>query len=136
MKTGKDEHLARNEVGITTKRLFRDLRSICMDRHIERLLLFQPKSSHRHRRSETAYPNGIPALTTGLLVLSLAHLRQYGLMSLPVRSRSREGFLEDIEDHEDHEVSRSGKLRIIDRVWKSWGKERSWYDLAGSRAGR
>ena len=76
------------------------------------------------------------SLTTGLLVLSLAHLREYGLTSLPARSRLREGLLEDIEDLEDPELSRSEKLRIIDRMWKSWGKELSWYDLAGRRTGR
>ncbi|KAG2156003.1 uncharacterized protein EDB93DRAFT_1072110, partial [Suillus bovinus] len=62
-------------------------------------------------------------LTTGLLVLSLAHLREYALTSLPARSRLREGFLEDIEDLEDPVLRRSEKLRIIDRMWKSWGKE-------------
>ena len=70
------------------------------------------------------------------MVLSLAHLREYALASLPARSRLREGFLEDIEDLEDPELSRSEKLRIIDRMWKSWGKELSWYDLAGGVANR
>jgi nuclear-control-of-ATPase protein 2 len=111
--------------------------SIYIYRRIERLLLFQPKSSlHRHRNSETVQPDSIPALTTGLLVLSLAHLREYGLTSLPARSRLREGFLEDIEDLEGPELSRSEKLRIVDRMWKSWGKELGWYDLAGGRANR
>ncbi|OAX33250.1 NCA2-domain-containing protein [Rhizopogon vinicolor AM-OR11-026] len=103
-------------------------------RRLERLLLFQPKSSHHRRNSETVHPDDIPPLTTGLLVLSLAHLREYALTSLPARSRLREGFLEDIEGLEDPQLGRSEKLRIIDRMWKSWGKELSWYDLAGSRS--
>ncbi|KAG2361507.1 ATP synthase regulation protein NCA2-domain-containing protein [Suillus spraguei] len=104
-------------------------------RRIERLLLFQPKLHHRHN-VETAHSDTIPALTTGLLVLSLAHLREYALTSLPARSRLREGFLEDIEDLEDPALSRSEKLRIIDRMWKSWGKELGWYNLAGGRSNR
>lgn len=104
-------------------------------RRIERLLLFQPKLHHRHN-AETVHSDTIPALTTGLLVLSLAHLREYALTSLPARSRLREGFLEDIEDLEDPALSRSEKLRIIDRMWKSWGKELGWYKLAGGRLNR
>jgi len=44
--------------------------------------------------------------------------------------------LEDIEDLEDPGLSRSEKLRIIDRMWKSWGKELGWYDLTGGRTNR
>lgn len=105
-------------------------------RRIERLLLFQPKLSHHHHDTENLHSDTIPALTTGLLVLSLAHLREYALTSLPARSRLREGFLEDIEDLEDPGLRRSEKLRIIDRMWKSWGKELGWYDLAGGRSTR
>ncbi|KAG2129158.1 NCA2-domain-containing protein [Suillus clintonianus] len=103
-------------------------------RRIERLLLFQPKLAHHHHNTENVHSDTIPALTTGLLVLSLAHLREYALTSLPARSRLREGFLEDIEDLEDPGLRRSEKLRIIDRMWKSWGKELGWYDLAGGRS--
>lgn len=101
-------------------------------RRIERLLLFQPKLLHHRHDTENVHSENIPALTTGLLVLSLAHLREYALTSLPARSRLREGFLEDIEILEDPALRRSEKLRIIDRMWKSWGKELGWYDLAGS----
>ncbi|KAG2102205.1 NCA2-domain-containing protein [Suillus discolor] len=103
-------------------------------RRIERLLLFQPKLSHHHHDTENLHSDTIPALTTGLLVLSLAHLREYALTSLPARSRLREGFLEDIEDLEDPGLRRSEKLRIIDRMWKSWGKELGWYTLAGGES--
>ncbi|KAG2156005.1 NCA2-domain-containing protein [Suillus bovinus] len=105
-------------------------------RRIERLLLFQPKLLHHHHDTENLHSDTIPALTTGLLVLSLAHLREYALTSLPARSRLREGFLEDIEDLEDPGLRRSEKLRIIDRMWKSWGKELGWYDLSGGRSYR
>ncbi|KAG1745975.1 NCA2-domain-containing protein [Suillus paluster] len=105
-------------------------------RRIERLLLFEPKSSHHRHNTENAHSDAIPALTTGLLVLSLAQLREYALTSLPARSRLREGFLEDIKDLEDPGLRRTEKLRIIDRMWKSWGKELGWYDLAGGRSDR
>ncbi|KAG1885102.1 NCA2-domain-containing protein [Suillus subluteus] len=105
-------------------------------RRIERLLLFQPKLLHHHHDTENVHSDTIPALTTGLLVLSLAHLREYALTSLPARSRLREGFLEDIEFLEDPGLRRSEKLRIIDRMWKSWGKELGWYDLAGGGSNR
>ncbi|KAG1751173.1 NCA2-domain-containing protein [Suillus lakei] len=105
-------------------------------RRIERLLLFQPKLVHHRHNIENVPSDTIPALTTGLLVLSLAHLREYALTSLPARSRLREGFLEDIEDLEDPGLRRSEKLRIIDRMWKSWGRELGWYDLAGGRSNR
>ncbi|KAG1872478.1 NCA2-domain-containing protein [Suillus subalutaceus] len=105
-------------------------------RRIERLLLFQPKLLHHHHDIENVHSDTIPALTTGLLVLSLAHLREYALTSLPARSRLREGFLEDIEFLEDPGLRRSEKLRIIDRMWKSWGKELGWYDLAGGGSNR
>ncbi|KAG1770838.1 NCA2-domain-containing protein [Suillus placidus] len=105
-------------------------------RRIERLLLFQPKLLHHRHNTENVNSDTIPALTTGLLVLSLAHLREYALTSLPARSRLREGFLEDIEDLEDPGLRRSEKLRIIDRMWKSWGKELGWYTLANGRSNR
>lgn len=105
-------------------------------RRIERLLLFQPKLLHHHHDTENVHSDTIPALTTGLLVLSLTHLREYALTSLPARSRLREGFLEDIEILEDPGLRRSEKLRIIDRMWKSWGKELGWYDLAGGGSNR
>ncbi|KAF8555702.1 NCA2-domain-containing protein [Imleria badia] len=103
-------------------------------RRIERLLLFQPKTAHRHAdqpHGVESSPNAIPPLTTGLLVLSLTHLRQYALMSLPARSRLREGFLEDVQDLEDPGLGRWEKLRVLERMWSSWGRELGWYEVAG-----
>ncbi|KIJ17751.1 hypothetical protein PAXINDRAFT_111300 [Paxillus involutus ATCC 200175] len=103
-------------------------------RRIERLLLFQPKSSHKHAaRQPDAQPDSIPPLTSGLLVLSLTHLRNYALASLPLRSRLREGFLEDVRDLEDPSLGRWEKLRVLDRMWNSWGRELGWHEVAGGR---
>ncbi|KAF9221674.1 NCA2-domain-containing protein [Gyrodon lividus] len=103
-------------------------------RRIERLLLFQPKSSHKHAdQQHDKQPDSIPSLTSGLLVLSLTHLRNYALTSLPSRSRLREGFLEDVQDLEDPSLGRWEKLRVLDRMWNSWGRELEWYDIAGGR---
>ncbi|KAI9573251.1 hypothetical protein HD554DRAFT_2008190, partial [Boletus coccyginus] len=54
-------------------------------------------------------------LIMALLVLSLTHLRQYALTSLPARSRLREGFLEDVRDLKDPSSGRWEKLRVLDR---------------------
>ncbi|KAH7885316.1 NCA2-domain-containing protein [Phlebopus sp. FC_14] len=108
-------------------------------RRIERLLLFQPKSPHRDGvgdRPLDAQPfsDSIPPLTSGLLVLSLTHLRHYALTCLPSRSRLREGFLEDVQDLEDPSLGRWEKLRVLDRMWNSWGHELGWYGLgSGSK---
>lgn len=104
------------------------------DRRIERLLLFQPKASHRHTEQPheaESSSNSIPPLTTGLLVLSLTHLREYALTSLPARSRLREGFLEDVQDLEDPSLGRWEKLRVLESMWRSWGRELGWYEVAG-----
>ncbi|KIJ64535.1 hypothetical protein HYDPIDRAFT_28474 [Hydnomerulius pinastri MD-312] len=108
-------------------------------RRIERLLLFQPKSSHHshldHQRTSNASTqlptDTIPPLTSGLLVLSLTDLRKYALTSLPARSRLREGFLEDVQDLEDPSLGRWEKLRVLDRMWNNWGSELGWFELAG-----
>ena len=66
-------------------------------------------------------------LTQGLLLVSLSHLRHYAEHNLPKRSRIREGFLEDLNDLED--PSRGGrdeKVRIVQRMWRSWGDALGW----------
>ncbi|KAH7928456.1 NCA2-domain-containing protein [Leucogyrophana mollusca] len=108
-------------------------------RRIERLLVFQPKSTHgahRHLDSSQTPNEPIPPLTSGLLVLSVTHLREYALASLPARSRLREGFLEDVQDLEDPSLGRAEKLRVIDRMWKNWGEELGWFRLAAGRRSR
>ncbi|KAH0832045.1 ATP synthase regulation protein NCA2-domain-containing protein [Lanmaoa asiatica] len=102
-------------------------------RRVERLLLFQPKTPHRHAdrpRDVESPANSISPLTTGLLVLSLTHLRHYALTSLPARSRLREGFLADVQDLEDPSLGWWEKLRILERMWNSWGHELGWYEVA------
>ncbi|KAN0087554.1 ATP synthase regulation protein NCA2 domain containing protein [Tylopilus felleus] len=100
-------------------------------RRIERLLLFQPHRYADQPRDVESSSNSIPPLTSGLLVLSLTHLRQYALTSLPARSRLREGFLEDVQDLEDPSLGRWEKLRVVERMWGSWGRELGWYEVAG-----
>jgi len=53
-------------------------------------------------------------------------MRYYGETCLPPSSRIREGFLEDVKDLEDPRLGRSEKLRVIDRMWKSWGTTLGW----------
>ena len=69
-------------------------------------------------------------LTSGLLLLSVARLRRYAETALPARSRLREGFLEDVADLEDPRLGRADKLRVLDRMWRSWGEPLGWNRIA------
>lgn len=73
---------------------------------------------------------GIPPLTSGLLLLEVTHLRRFGEKWLPVNSRLREGFLEDVADLENTTFGRGEKLRVVDRMWKSWGGILGWETAA------
>jgi nuclear control of ATPase protein 2 len=95
-------------------------------RRIERLLVFQPKFTHQLERSTRCSSSAIPALTSGLLLLSVTHLRTYAETCLPARSGLREGFLEDVQDLEDPGLGRTEKLRVVDRMWNSWGEVLGW----------
>jgi nuclear-control-of-ATPase protein 2 len=97
-------------------------------RRIERLLVFQPHSHHLTDGIVTPLDPGdsLPPLTSGLLLLSVTQLRYYGEMCLPPSSRIREGFLEDVKDLEDPRLGRNEKLRVLDRMWKSWGTTLGW----------
>ncbi|EPT05130.1 hypothetical protein FOMPIDRAFT_1027347 [Fomitopsis schrenkii] len=95
-------------------------------RRIERLLIAQPTSHHSHTRSTTSQPLSIPPLTSGLLLLSVSHLRAYAERYLAANSRLREGFLEDVADLEDPALGRTEKLRVLDRMWRSWGEVLGW----------
>lgn len=95
-------------------------------RRIERLLITQP-----HARGDNFGRNGaIPHLTAGLLLLSVSSLRQYAETWLPSRSRLREGFLEDVGDLEDPGLDRDEKTRVVERMWRSWGRALGWEHLA------
>jgi nuclear-control-of-ATPase protein 2 len=105
-------------------------------RRIERLLITQPdtrknQQHHTHAEAEHHSPEGakggaIPPLTTGLLLLSVSSLRQYAETCLPPRSRLREGFLEDVGDLEDPRLGREEKMRVVERMWRSWGHALEW----------
>lgn len=108
-------------------------------RRIERLLITQPRTRkhehpHTHVKGEQHDTKGtkgaIPPLTTGLLLLSVSSLRQYAETRLPLRSRLREGFLEDVGDLEDPRLGREEKLRVVERMWRSWGQALGWERLA------
>ena len=91
-------------------------------RRIEHLLIFLPKSPHHHLKSTPS----IPPLTSGLLLLSVTHLRRYAETYLSTRSGLREGFLEDVQDLEDPSLDRTEKLRVVDRMWRNWGELLGW----------
>ena len=63
---------------------------------------------------------------TGMLLISVTRLRAYAEANLPVNSRLREGFLEDVGDLEDPGLGRGEKLRVLDRMWRSWGEVLGW----------
>ncbi|KAI0366890.1 NCA2-domain-containing protein [Pilatotrama ljubarskyi] len=102
-------------------------------RRIERLLVAQPDSHHHRAHSATSSnrpPTAVSPLTSGLLLLSVTHLRKYAQTSLPANSRLREGFLEDVADLEDPNLGRADKLRVVDRMWRSWGDVLGWSRVA------
>jgi nuclear-control-of-ATPase protein 2 len=108
-------------------------------RRTERLLIMQPgtrghERHHTHTQAEPQDTDGtmgtIPHLTAGLLLLSVSSLRQYAETCLPLRSRLREGFLEDVGDLEDPRLGREEKMRVVERMWRSWGRALGWEHLA------
>ncbi|CAL1712878.1 unnamed protein product [Somion occarium] len=106
-------------------------------RSIERLLIALPKSKHDHTPSSPADQppsSSIPPLTSGLLLLSLTYLRSYATTYLPQNSRLREGFLDDVSDLENPALGRGEKMRIVDRMWKSWGDVLGWRRIAASES--
>ncbi|KAI9443379.1 NCA2-domain-containing protein [Lactarius indigo] len=96
-------------------------------RRIERLLITQP---HTHTHGGGDRKGTIPHLTAGLLLLSVSSLRKYAETWLPPRSRLREGFLEDVGDLEDPGLDREEKMRVVERMWRSWGRALGWENLA------
>jgi len=107
-------------------------------RRIERLLITQPhvrehEPHHTHTQAERHdardTKDTILPLTAGLLLLSVSSLRQYAETWLPPRSRLREGFLEDVGDLEDPRLGREEKLRVVERMWRSWGHALGWERL-------
>jgi nuclear-control-of-ATPase protein 2 len=102
-------------------------------RRIERLLTLQPQHvpPYDSAESATTTTSGIPHLTTGLLLMSLTRLRAFAVHVLPSGSGTREGFIEDVEDLEDVQLGRMEKLRVLDRMWKSWGGLLGWGNVGG-----
>ncbi|KAI5114949.1 hypothetical protein M0805_003689, partial [Coniferiporia weirii] len=94
-------------------------------RHVERLLLTNPGSSSALRTGQGS-ESALPALTSGLLLISLARLRAYTEARLPARSLLREGVLADIGDLESPDLGRAEKLRVVERMWRSWGALMGW----------
>ncbi|KAH9846116.1 NCA2-domain-containing protein [Lenzites betulinus] len=105
-------------------------------RRIERLLVAHPEAHHRHTTHPTVAtltdrpPTAVSPLTSGLLLLSVTHLRKYAETTLPANSRLREGFLEDVTDLEDPTLGRADKLRVVERMWRSWGEVLGWGRIA------
>ena len=93
-------------------------------RRIERLLI---ATSGQRTVGAAA---SIDPRTSGLLLLSTTHLRSYADRRLPSNSRLHNGFLEDVADLEDPGLGRDEKLRVVDRMWNSWGRVLGWYDIA------
>ena len=85
------------------------------------------RSSKSSLSSKIEETDLLPPKTSGLVILSLTHLRSYAMRYLPPRSRVREGFLEDIIDLENPELGREAKKRVIERMWRCWGVQLEWY---------
>jgi nuclear control of ATPase protein 2 len=106
-------------------------------RRVERLLntlpSTKPNSRTHHTHDQENKEGTIPALTSGLLLLSVTRLRAYAETQLPARSKLRAGFLEDIEDLEDPSFTRTQKLRVIERMWRCWSHVLGWERIVAER---
>ncbi|KAH8825237.1 NCA2-domain-containing protein [Flagelloscypha sp. PMI_526] len=71
----------------------------------------------------------IAPVTAGLLLLSVTRLRHFGDMYLPTNSKLRSGFLEDVEDLENPTLTRTEKLKVVERMWRCWGSVLGWAEL-------
>ena len=106
-------------------------------RRIERLLISQPRAESRqsavHSTLMTSVPDesSISPLTAGLLMLSVSSLRAYAESSLPAYSRLRQGFLGDIGDLENPSLNRDEKMKVVERMWRSWSGVLGWDKVEG-----
>lgn len=72
----------------------------------------------------------LDAKTHGLLIISLTYLRRFAEANLRKRSPQRQGFISDLVDLEDAQLSKEDKLRVVERMWRSWGMMLGWRTLA------
>ncbi|KAI0315793.1 NCA2-domain-containing protein [Amylostereum chailletii] len=101
-------------------------------RRIERLLISQPKTEPSSTFNSLLDRSSISPLTAGLLLLSVSSLRTYAERYLPAHSRLREGFLEDVGDLENPSLDRHEKVKVVERMWRSWGGVLGWEGGGGS----
>lgn len=106
---------------------------------VERLLTQAPASSGSPSGSTAAFNNvfqsqtsfepptlPLDAKTHGHLMISLTSLRRYAEQHLPKRSAQREAFLDDLADLENAQLSKDDKIRVVQRMWRSWGGILGW----------
>ena len=101
-------------------------------RRVERLLITEPDSEGNAMASEGEKPvthRQLSPVTSGLLIIALARLRSYAEKRLPERSLLRQEILADIGDLEDPTLAKAEKLRIVDRMWRSFGRTLGWGSL-------
>lgn len=109
-------------------------------RRVERLLLTRPllegeaqaRMNVQQLLTSANADTDIPPLTSGLLMLSVSRLRSYGEKCLPLGSRVRDGFIEDVGDLEDPRLDKTDKLRVVERIWRAWGDLLGCKDLIRS----
>lgn len=99
-------------------------------RRVERLLITSPSiESHTSSPglSGTVSLNpALPPLTSGLLLIAVARLREFAETRLPTHSLLRSGMLSDIVDLESPTLGQAEKLRVVERMWRSWGRVLGW----------
>jgi nuclear control of ATPase protein 2 len=112
-------------------------------RRVERLLITEPNNTTSNpnpaSKSETISQDAkqlrkrthdqLSHTTSGLLVVALARLRAFAEQQLPARSLLRAEILADIRDLEDPRLLRAEKLRVVDRMWRSFGGVLGWGSL-------
>lgn len=95
-------------------------------RRVEHLLVTSSSHSSNLAAATESPESTLSPLTSGLLLIALSRLRSYAEARLPEHSLLRLGVLSDIADLESPELGREEKLRVVERMWRSWGGVLGW----------
>lgn len=84
--------------------------------------LYLPSRSSRGSKTQSAYNE------RQLGSVSAPHTQKHGHST---EQNMRAAFLSDIDDLSDPVLGRDAKLRVVDRMWRSWGIMLGWGEVGG-----
>ena len=95
-------------------------------RRVEQLLINSQTIDSHPPSDMPGTDSTLPPLTSGLLLIAVARLREFAEKRLPAHSLLRSGVLADVAELESPTLGRAEKLRVVERMWRSWGKVLGW----------